>query len=300
VRCVPTSAPPTSVYTRARAPLVQAAALFTQIYTRKCLSHQSLSVRVAGWDVAGVCLDIFSLEDSHSNFESLRKRPANMCSLATISSSSSEDDEARRAFAEVALQAERGLASGSRRISATNAPSARNPRIAEALDRIISGTLAFESVRGNENDENDENDEKGTPGERASASVGVGRDGRERRGEEVAGDHGGVRLFRKGPAVSKLHQTSKRRKEVSQRRYAVVPSRLPQRRLVDLDAVFGSKDGTSLRGIVVSGQHLIEELEMLKPETSGRRGESRVGQAPPQIGIVCRPPKRTKRTARPT
>lgn len=220
-----------------------------------------------------------------------------MCSLATISSSNSEDDEARRAYAEVALQAERGLASGSRRISATNAPSARNPRIAEALDRIISGTLAFESVRGNENDENDE---KGTPGERASASVGVGRDGRERRGEEVAGDHGGVRLFRKGPAVSKLHQTSKRRKEVSQRRHAVVPSRLPQRRLVDQDAVFGSKDGTSLRGIVVSGQHLIEELEMLKPETSGRRGESRVGQAPPQIGIVCRPRKRTKRTARPT
>lgn len=281
---------------------MQGAALFTQIYTRKCLSHQSLSVRVAGWDVAGVCSDIFfPLElERDSNFESLRKRPANMCSLATISSSSSEDDEARRAFAEVALQAERGLASGSRRISATNAPSARNPRIAEALDRIISGTLAFESVRGNENDENDENDEKGTPGERASASVGVGRDGWERRGEEVAGDHGGVRLFRKGPAVSKLHQTSKRRKKVSQRRYAVVPSRLPQRRLVDLDAVFGSKDGTSLRGIVVSGQHLIEELEMLKPETSGRRGESRVGQAPPQIGIVCRPPKRTKRTARPT
>ena len=97
-----------------------------------------------------------------------------MGSFATISSSSSEDDEARRAFAEVALQAERGLASGPcvAQSQGPNAPSARNPRIAEALDRMIGGTLAFESVRGNANDENDENDEKGTPGERASASVG--------------------------------------------------------------------------------------------------------------------------------
>ena len=42
--------------TRARAPLVQGCgAIHTSYMTRKRPSHQSLSVRVAGWDVAGVC-----------------------------------------------------------------------------------------------------------------------------------------------------------------------------------------------------------------------------------------------------
>ncbi len=211
--------------------------------------------------------------------------------MGSSSTSSSEDDEARRAFAEVALQAERGLASGhrSRRpplagSKATPAPSARNPKITEALDRIISGTLAFEDASGNE---------KATSEEGASASEGVGDDGRETRGE-VAEDLGGVRLFRKGPSVSKLYQGNNRRKYTSQRRNAVVPSRLPERRLVDLDAVFGSKDGTSLRGIVVSGQPLFETLELLKRRTGGRHEESRIGRAA-EIGVVCLPPKRTTR-----
>jgi len=206
------------------------------------------------------------------------------------SSSSSEDDEATRAFAEVALQAELGLASGlgSRRPPArsqpTTATSGRNHKIAEALDRIICETLAFENARVNE---------VATPGERAIAPEDVGEKGLETRGK-VAEDLGGVRLFRKGPTVSKIYQRSKRGKEASRRRNAIVPSRLPERRLVDLEAVFGSEDVASLRGIVVSGQPLVEALELLKPGSSGRHAQSRIDRAT-EIGVVCRPPKRTAR-----
>ena len=207
---------------------------------------------------------------------------------SSSSSSSSEDDEATRAFAQVALQAELGLALAPARKS-QGPKLARNSKIAEALDRMIGGTLAFETAGGNGRE---------APGQRASASEDVGDNARE-IGDRGAEDHGGVRLFRKGPNVSKVYEGSKRREEASQRQNVVAPNRLPERRLVDLDAVFGSKDELSLRGIIVSGRPLVEALDSLKQETSRRRDESRMDRAT-EIGFVCLPPKRTARLNRMT
>lgn len=195
----------------------------------------------------------------------------------STTSSGSEDDAAHAAFREVAMQAELAAQQVLQRRDTSSkaaSSSAPNPNLAEALNRIIDGSLVFKEACCS-----------------VGATSGESKRSATSRGELAGGQ--GVRLFRKGPTVSKVDQ---KRKYLTPRR-TVVTNSLPKHRLIDIDAVFGSDSDVSLKGVVTAGQPLVDSLEIWRQRTRNSRNsgekikDHHAHQAPKtgETGIVVEP-----------
>jgi hypothetical protein len=169
-------------------------------------------------------------------------------------------------FASVAVATDQALADsrkkgGPRREQqrdvASRTSSAPNPKIAEALERVIDGALAFGDVPG------------------AGGSPAAAADKAGHKPEESAS----IRLFRKGPAVSKkaLERLEKQTKGAN--RPPAPPKavdRLPKHRQIDARAVFDTRGAT--RGIVVDGKSLLDALDVCKKREKKERDEEGEGK----------------------
>jgi len=139
---------------------------------------------------------------------------------------------------------------------ASRTSSAPNPKIGEVLERVIDGALAFGDVPG----------AYGSPAAADEAG---------HKPEELAS----IRLFRKGPAVSKkaLERLEKRTKGAN--RPPAPPKavdRLPKHRQIDARAVFDTRGVT--RGIVVDGKSLLDALDVCKKREKRERDEEGEGK----------------------